>query len=379
MLLLLVGCGETTRQGDQASGGGAMGGEATNSDAAGATAPSGAAGHDVASGSGGSEPTEPEPRGGRGGAGPGAAGEAGAGGSACAESVPRCEPGEPACDPRLGKLGTCDACGAVTDVDEAGADCVRLIASDKESNGVCAVLGSDRLECFPEAFQIQKTTIPPDVIALLLPDDYPYGTQREPCLLDSSGTYSCLLSRCDGRVVVGETGACGLCDGKVFCSGGASGPATVQEPIDLSLTDGNLLVLSPLGVHAHAQEFPLPSGWRGAPARLLVDHQEGGCVISDRHELACWTSVSHGIEPAKWEGGFQKIIGTTLPRACALDAARQLRCGNVFEDVTPAPYGDADTVDFVASSSVVCSLSVAGRVKCWNEATGEPRGAASGW
>jgi hypothetical protein len=198
------------------------------------------------------------------------------------------------------------------------------------------------------------------------------------CFHDVSNGYSCGPKACAGRVVVGDTGMCSLCSGKVACNDSIAEAPTVDRPIDISLTDGYAFVLDPFGVHAYA-EAPLPSNWRGAPARLFVDHQSGGCVMSDQRELACWLTLGDGLQPASWRGNFAKVIGSTLPRACALDDARQLRCGNVFEDVAPTAYGDADTVDFVASASLVCSLSVAGHVKCWNDATGEPKSVAPGW
>jgi hypothetical protein len=213
---------------------------------------------------------------------------------------------------------------------------------------------------------------------VLLPDDYPLGSTSEPCFRDGANGYSCGLNGCDGRVVVGDSGVCGLCDGEVHCHHLSDEPPPVSDPIDIDLTDGTVFVLSPLGVHAYG-ETRLPSGWRGAPAHLFVDHQSGGCVISDQRELACWLTLSDDLQPSSWQGNFKKIVASTLPRACALDTARQLRCGNVFQHVSPAPYGDADTIDFVASSSIVCSLSVAGHVKCWNDSTGEPRDVAPGW
>jgi hypothetical protein len=384
-LLLLLGCGETTHGGElESSGGSATGGNATGGNATNGNATSGsAAGGNATGGKGDDETTKPKPLAGAGsggaGAEAGAAGEGGVGSGPCAGIEPRCEPGEQACDPQLGKLGTCDACGVVNNVDKAGADCVRLLASDKESNAVCAVLGSDRLECFPAAFEVQKTTLPPEIIEVLLPDDYTSGSQVEPCLRDSSDRYSCSQQVCDGRVVVGDHGMCSLCHGEVSCRDLLSEPPRVEQPIDISLTDGNVFVLSPLGVHAPADAPRLPSGWRGVPAQLLVDHQLAGCAISDQREMACWLSLSEDLRPGRWKGNFKKVIASTLPRACALDDSRQLRCGNVFEDETPAPYGDADTIDFVASASIVCSLSAAGRVKCWKEPTGEPSTVAPGW
>jgi hypothetical protein len=385
LLLLLLGCGETTHNDPASSGGDATGGAATSGSAAvgGPTGGNGTGGTastgSELGGKGGVETTHPEPVAGAAPADAEAGSDSGGGVGPCGGIDARCEPGEQACDPVLGKLGTCDACGVVTDVDEAGVDCVRLLASDKESNGVCAVLGSNRLECWPDAFEMQKTTLPANIIEVLLPDDYPFGAQnRNPCLRDVTNGYSCGLQVCDGPVVVGDNSMCGLCSGQLICRDLIADPPAVPRPIDISLTDGYVFVLSPLGVHAFGETYQLPA-WQGAPAHLLVDHRFGGCAISDQDEMACWLTLSNGLQPASWQGHFKKVIGSTLPRACALDDSRQLRCGNVFEDATPAPYGDADTIDFVASSSIVCSLSVEGHVKCWNDATGEPRNVAPGW
>jgi len=360
--------------GSGTNGGGATSGNASSGNANGA----GTNGGRANAGKGGEETTEPDPAAGADGADAAAGAAGAAGGAPCDEKGLRCAPGEPACDPVLGKLGTCGACGVVTNVDTAGVDCVRLLASDKESNGVCAVLGSDRLECFPEAFQVQKTTLPGDTMEVLLPDDYVNGSQVMPCFRDSQDRYSCTQEACDGRVVVGDHGLCSLCNGELLCHDLFSEPPVVQQPIDISLSDGYVFVLSPLGVHALGQ-VQTPPDWHGAPAHVLVDHQSAGCAISDQGEMACWLTFSEGLQAATWPGKFKKVIGTTLPRACALDDARQLHCGNVFEELPPTPYGDADTIDFVASAYIVCSLSVAGHVKCWNDATGEAKNLAAGW
>jgi hypothetical protein len=383
LVILLLGCGETSQHagheptGGSASGGNATAGNATAGNATGASATGGhATGGSATGGKAGEATTTSDPPT----AGAGSAGEAGVGGAPCAGIVPRCEPGEQACDPLLGKLGTCDACGVVTNVDQAGSDCVRLLASDKESNAVCAVLGSDRLECFPGSFMLEKTTLPPDVVEVLLPDDFLPESPIKPCLRDASHRYSCGPTGCDGRVVIGDDGeVCGLCNGAVLCESVSTEPPAVAQPLDLSLTDGYLVVLSPLGVHVSSDPPRLPSGWRGTPDRLLVDHLLHGCVLSDQGEMACWLSLQEAMKPATWKGTFKKIIPATLPLACVLTDARQLRCGDVFQDVAPAAYGDADTVDFVASASTVCSLSVAGRVKCWNVMTDEPVDVAAGW
>jgi hypothetical protein len=309
---------------------------------------------------------------------PSSVGEGGAGGDACANVEPRCLPGERACDPVLGKLGICDECGAVIDIEATGQDCVRQIVSDKESNGVCVVLGKDRLACLHPYPPTLETTLPFDVVEVLLPDDAPPGAQYQPCFRRLSGEYSCISGVCE-RVAVGDSGACGICGGKLHCEGNVTMPPDLQAPIDISVTDSSVIVLGALGVQAFNDSPKAAPGWRGAPARLIVDHQLGGCIISDRHELACWVELSQGLQASSWGGDFTTFIGTTLPRACGLDQQRQLYCGDVFADSAPSALGDPDTIDFVASSSVVCTLSVRGRVKCFNEATSEPREMPPGW
>jgi len=147
--LTLLACGGRSQQrpsepevagaGDGANGGG--GGATTTGDAgklsgsgAGASGASAAGGTDMASGAGGA--------GANAAAGADLAGGAG-GTQPCQGIEPSCVPGETVCDRRKGTLTTCGDCGEPTPA-ENKATCVRLIASDKESNGVCVVLGEAR-------------------------------------------------------------------------------------------------------------------------------------------------------------------------------------------------------------------------------------------
>jgi hypothetical protein len=295
------------------------------------------------------------------------AGAAGAGGAApgpCEGIEARCRPGEPVCDPRSGKRTTCGECGEpLPGGDE---DCVRLLASDKESNGVCAVLGETRLECWHIWDQVEPSTLPRGVVQVLMSDDSANALASQ-CLRSQSGGYSCLKQASDcANVAVGDYGACGICAGKVHCEGDVETPeASPQSPVDLTITDDNAFVVGDLGVQANGYPARSPSWWAGAPVRLAVDHNAGGCIASDLDELACWMTLSDPLEPVRWSGRFRKLLPTTLPHACVLDDERQVSCGNVFDDASPAPLGAADALELVASAALVCALSVSGRVSCW--------------
>jgi hypothetical protein len=314
--------------------------------------------------------------------GAGGAGEGGAGGAPdpCEGVMPRCEPGEVACDPMLGKLGTCDACGAVAAADVDGPDCARIIASDKESRVVCVVLGSDRLQCWPGWGTTTETIAPRDTVDVLLPDDGAHANGVTQCFLSSAGLHSCLPSSECARVHLSDTALCGICSGKLYCKDErGTKPPEIQAPIDIGLTDDAVVLVGSLGVQAYDITLPLPSEWKGAPVSIAVDHQHGGCIVSDQQEVSCWANLTDGLKPSRWSGSFKKLAGLTLPRACTLDQARRVGCGDVFEDAAPTPVGDADSVGIAVSSYQVCSLSVAGRVKCWSDLTGEPVAMPPGW
>jgi hypothetical protein len=152
----------------------------------------------------------------------------------------------------------------------------------------------------------------------------------------------------------------------------------VPSPVDVTITDSNAFVLGAIGVATSVLPARLPTFWNGTPAQLKVDHQSAGCIISDLGELACWLDGTDALRPSPWHGNYRKLVPATMPRACVLDDARQVRCGDIFADAEPAPLGANDVVDFAASASTVCTLSVAGRVNCWNGA-GEPLQVPEGW
>jgi hypothetical protein len=299
---------------------------------------------------------------------------------ACAGIVPRCLPGEPVCDPMRGKLTTCSDCGESLPGGEAA--CARIIASDKESNGVCVVHSSDQLGCWSGWGQGQKNVVPTDVVELLIQDDFAEAEEPpNPCVRRRSGEYSCFGGGADMvSVAVGDYGVCGV-HRKVglYCEESVNAPAVlVPSPVDVAITDGSAFVLGPSGVATENLPTRLPTFWKGAPARLRVDHQSAGCIISDLGELACWIDLREALRPSPWLGKYRKLVPATMPRACVLDDERQLRCGDVFADSEPAPLGSSDTIDFAASASNVCALSVAGRVSCWNR-DGEPLELPEGW
>lgn len=339
-----------------------------------------------------SMPTKPVPTGGVAGSattGPGGAETSGGdstglGGAAptdpCAGIVPRCLAGEPVCDPVRGKLTTCSDCGEA--LPGGDTECIRLLGSDKESNGFCVVRSTEQLECWSGWGQGGKNVVPSDVVELLIQDDFAYAQNPpNPCVRRSSGEYSCLRGAADLlRVAVGDDGVCAISSKhELYCEDSVNTPAVlVPSPVDVAITDGSAFVLGAIGVAAVNLPARLPMFWKGAPAKLRVDHDFAGCISSDLGELACWMDVNEALRPSPWLGKYRKLVPATMPRACVLDDERQLRCGDIFADSEPAPLGSNDTIDFAASSATVCALSVAGRVSCWNR-TGEPLELPEGW
>jgi hypothetical protein len=354
-----VGCGGNTARHEPDTGvaapSGASGTKATGSGTSGTTSSSRA----------GTSSTEPGRAGGGGIAGDDTVAVGGATSEdPCIGITPTCKPGETVCEPVTGRLTTCSDCGEALPAE--GAACVRLLASDKESNNFCVVKSNSQLECWPGWGETDKSVVPGDVVEILLPDDA--ATQRpiKPCLRGRSGSASCIGAGPSCKVAQGDYGACAICDGKLQCDQQITVPDTLNESlIDVSITDSNAFLLSSRGVEVPGVPARLPGPWRSAAAKLLVDHQSAGCVVSERRELSCWLTLLDPLSPPSWKNSYRKVVPTTLPHACALDEARQLRCGDIFADTAPAPVGPNDVLDFAASSSMVCSLSVAGKVSCW--------------
>jgi len=297
----------------------------------------------------------------------------------CAGIAALCRPGEAVCDPVRGKLTTCSECGEAMPGGET--ECVRLLSSDKESNGFCVARSNDQLECWGGWGQAQKSPLPTDVVALLLPDDYAsFQGPAQPCLHQGMWAYSCIRNAtlCT-NATVGDAGACAICNQQLHCEGSVTMPAVlVPSPIDVTITDSSAFVLGAIGVVTMNLPARLPTFWKGAPAKLRVDHQFAGCIISDLGELACWMDLTEALRPSPWPGHYRKLVPVTMPRVCVLDDERQLHCGDIFGDARPAPLGSDDTIDFTASNRTVCALSVAGRVSCWDDA-GAPLDVPEGW
>ena len=282
----------------------------------------------------------------------------------CSGIEPTCTPGETLCEPITGRLTSCSDCGEALPAE--GEACVRLLASDKESNNFCVVKSSSHLECWPSWGEADKSEISADVVELLLPDDG--STQRpvKPCSRERSGKYSCIGVGPNCKVAQGDYGVCAVCDGKLQCDQQITVPdSPLDSLIDVSISDSSAFLLSSRGVEAPGVPARPPVPSRSASAKLFVDHQSAGCVVSEGHQLSCWLTLLEQLRPASWKNNYRKVVPTTLPHACALDEARQLRCGDIFADTTPAPVGSGDVLDFAASSSMVCSLSVTGKVSCW--------------
>jgi hypothetical protein len=355
-----VGCGGNTARHEPdnvAVPSGASGSRATGSGTSGTSG--------ATSSSAGTASTQPGRAGGGGTAGDDSVAVGGATSEdPCVGITPACKPGETVCEPVTGRLTTCSDCGEA--LPPEGDACVRLLASDKESNNFCVVKSNSHLECWPSWGETDKSVVSGDVVELLLPDDGASQRPIKPCLRERSGDYSCSGAGAGCKVALGDSGACAVCDGKLYCDPQITVPDAPNESlIDVSITDSSAFLLSSRGVELPGVPARLPGPWRSAAAKLLVDHQSAGCVVSERHELSCWLTLLEPLRPPSWKNSYRKVVPTTLPHACALDEARQLRCGDIFADEAPAPLGPSDVVDFAASNSMVCSLSVAGKVSCW--------------
>lgn len=275
---------------------------------------------------------------------------------------------------------TCDDCGIPRPNQDAKL-CARLIASDKESNNVCVVLGATELQCWPAWGDATTSAVPADTRELLLRDDgasAPTG-QLDPCLRSERGAYSCLgnATGCS-RAAVGDYGACAICDGKLNCHGDITAPAALPEPlIDLAIIDGSLFALGAAGVAVLDLPPRLPEFWKGSPRELRVDHQLAGCMFSELDEMACWSNPGLPWLRSAWTG-FRKWVPMTMPQACVLDVEGRVGCGDVFEDAAPTLFEAEDAVDVVASASLACALTRTGRVRCWN-AQGKALDLPTGW
>lgn len=299
----------------------------------------------------------------------------------CAGVEPVCAPGEPICDPVLGVTATCSECGEPRPNDDA-TPCIRLIASDKESNYVCVVRGATELQCWPNWRNVEPGVVSAETREVLLPDDgasEPQGYFMNPCVRTDVGVYSCLPGAENvSRIAVGDSGVCALGNGKLFCEQGILVPPAVSDPIiDISIADNSLAALGATGVAMNDLPPRLPDFWQGTPRQVRVDHELDGCIFSTLNEMACWTDPREPLLPSSWTG-FRKWIPMTMPLACILDSEERVACGNVFDDASPTPLEAANVVDLVASASLVCALTREGRVLCWN-AQGDPLELPAGW
>jgi hypothetical protein len=345
------------------------------------TAGAGAGGSVGKAGASGSEPSEGgRDRGGTGSTNGGSVGTLGSAGEPavggeggatvsgpCDDVVPWCVPGESVCHPLLGVTTSCSECGAPLPNPD-GSPCVRLLASDKESNGICVVRGETALECWPHWGDPWLGSVPSGTLQVFPPDDFASLLQSDPLALctRSAASISCLPETC-AKVAVGDHGVCGICKGQLYCDGQIRQPDAQPSPLlDLSITDDTVSLLTSEGVSMLMRPLLAPTFARGKPARLLVDHQDAGCVVSDHDELSCFDTSVKSFEASPWQGPFRKLVPATLPRACVLRDDRRLRCGNVLSDLEPKPFELERVIDITASSSLVCGLSIGGHVKCWD-------------
>lgn len=322
------------------------------------------------------------------GAGAPGAGAPGSGGEAgspqqepCGGVDPWCEPGQSVCDPVLGVRTTCSECGEPLP-NPTGSPCVRLIASDKESNGICVVLGQTELQCWPTWGEPHLGVVPSDTTQVFPPDDFTsLQLSFQPlslCTRSGASDVSCLGSGCT-RVAVGDYGACGICGGQLYCAGQLTALADPPQPLlDVAVTDNFVFVLGATGLQSTFRPLVSPTFAEGRPLGLLVDHWEAGCVISDRDELACFEAPAESFVASPWRGPFRKLVLQTMPQACVLGMDRRLRCGDVLGELEPQPYAPVDVVDIAASSSLICALTLDGHVQCWDHSA-QPLEMPVGW
>lgn len=297
----------------------------------------------------------------------------------CAGVEPVCAPGEPVCDPLLGVSAGCDECGALQPAADAKR-CARLLASDKERNLVCVVMGATDLQCWSTWGDAVSRKVPAETREVLLNDNGAYTPSYPwyPCVRTGSDQYSCFPGTAGiSRVAVGDYGSCAISDGTLLCLGGA-GPGVPPKPaIDVDISDATVFTLGGAGFAPGDWKPRLPDFWQGTPRSLRVDHQSAGCMVSTLDEMACWADVSQPFVRSAWTG-FRKWLPMTLPRACVLDAKGRMGCGDILQDPAPAFFDTTNVVDIVASSSLACALTREGHVHCWN-ADGKPLELPADW
>lgn len=299
----------------------------------------------------------------------------------CGGVDPWCKPGESVCDPVLGIRTTCSECSEPLP-NPTGSPCVRLLASDKESDGICVVLGQTELQCWPSWGEPHHGVVPSDTTQVLPPDDFTTVLRSfEPlslCTRSGTSDVSCLGNGCT-RVAVGDYGACGICDGQLYCAGQLTALSDLPQPLlDVAVTDNFVFVLGASGLQSTFRPLVSPTFAEGKPLSLLVDHSQAGCVISDRDELACFESSAESFASSPWRGPFRKLVLRTMPQACVLGLDRRLRCGDVLSEPETQPYALENVIDVTASASLICGLTLDGHVQCW-DASAEPVEMPIGW
>ena len=183
---------------------------------------------------------------------------------------------------------------------------------------------------------------------------------------------------CRAVPAVGDYGACGICAGQLYCEGQLTALADPPQPlVDVAVTDNLVFVLGASGLQSTFRPLVSPA-FEGNPLGLLVDHQEAGCVISDRDELACFESSAASFVASPWHGPFRKLVLRTMPQACVLGMDRKLRCGDVLSELEPQPYALDDVIDITASTSLICGLTLDGHVQCW-EGSAQLLEVPAGW
>jgi len=351
------GGGAPAGGGESSSGGSESGGESSSGGSE--SGGSGSGGEDTASG------------------GQGTGGD----GTFCPGIVPECEPYVVGCS-ELGETYACSECGVIELQGEA---CVRLLAADKEIGTVCTVLGEKELRCAGGDEEWSPTLDYPIELeefptAFRLADDTSAtGQPLAFCWIDGAGAIGCTEHEylalethglggtdCTDVALSDVPVVCTLCDGHLACQGGGLVDISIDDVLQVAISDVNAFWLTSAGeiFYGYQPDAPfLP----GTYSFLFVDDNLTPCGIRDDGALVCgsWDEAGATHELA---GDFVTGSGVSS-RTCVIGVDGTLTCVSLvdgaFEPIF-SPSG-SDFTEVAVSSTKSCALTRAGAVVCWNE------------
>lgn len=383
LLLWLIGIGAAS--GGISCGGGGSGGGVTDSGSmsgggggvdggsGGSTAgvPGAAGGIGAAGGSGNGEGGE----GAQGGMAPGS-GTGGGGDDGC-EGPPVCTPAAPFCDPFLGTLGGCDACGHSVP-DPEGEPCIRLLDMAEEYDSFCVVRGQAEVECLdldsqevPEG--TFRTNVPERTKAIALGDEgfRAYMRYIDLCTWSTTGEARCSFGgddryiwaegECTAASVTHSSTACLLCSGEVDCEG-----SLFEEPLQgvraMETGEGNLFVVTAEGVLMNGSSQLV---WlTGDYVELAVGNDSFVCARTAAGAIRCAESPER--RSIEHKGPYVSVDAGTAPHVCALRPNGSAHCFDARTGESKM-VPDEKFVTVVAGRSAACGLTRNGRVLCWDE------------